>query len=323
MICALLLSAPLTLAESSDEEDDTYDFFEPFDEFTQPLEDACVSMLQVTLVSFGGHIEESDQAVLDLETLLQTELHRTVTTVEEVWKFPGQIPDSVGLGNPLEDQLGPAYRELIEVTRTTIDAINVTTPIHVEWQTDTIVWERVERSTVIPLPADLDGIDMADVIEVCDEDSLRAEEPWYDSEYDYHCPFWWPEQFAPEVPENETYIRITDLTVGLEPEEGIEPVSLEDGFAVAPGDVEHAVLQALREYTPEPIQEVVNDATSDEADDAADDDGETSEGSAQDDAEAAPVFDSAPPRYANSATASVGGVGLAGLLGTVLALRRR
>lgn len=60
MICALLLGAPTSLADQDE------GFFSLLTPVTDVLEDACTSMLEVTMVSFGGTITEVDSPVLDV-----------------------------------------------------------------------------------------------------------------------------------------------------------------------------------------------------------------------------------------------------------------
>lgn len=320
MICALLLSAPTSFADEGDDpqEDGLFSLLSPV---TDPLEDQCVSMLEVTLVSFGGKISESEPSALYMEEMVKGQLHTTITTIEELWHFPGQLGNDKGLpldAVPIQEVAGPAFLELIETTRTTVDEFDAPMFIHVEWRTDTIDWERVERTTLVPLPADLTGVDPADIVSACDEESFQVEAPYYGEQYDVMMVGWWPEQFAPETPESEEYVRILDLTLGTEISENMRPMSLEDGFAIAPTDVEHAVLEALATHAPVVYETITEDHTgSEEEEEEVPEEGEDSE-----DADAAPASASQGIPVAASASAGVG-LGLIGLLGTVLALRRK
>lgn len=320
MICALILSVPTSFADEGDDPQDG-GLLSLLSPVTDPLEEQCVSMLEVTLVSFGGKISESSPSALYLEEVVKGQLHTTITTIEEVWHFPGQLANDKGIPlgeTPVDEIAGPAFLELIETTRTTVEEFDAPMYVHVEWRTDTIDWERVERTTLVPLPADLSGVDPANIATACGEESFQVEAPYYGEEYDVMMVGWWPEQFAPETPESEEYVRILDLTLGTEASENINPMSLEEGFLIAPTDVEHAVLKALAEHAPVVYETITEEESNEEESDGE----ESGEGEDSEDAEASPA--SASGGMPVAATASIGtGLGLAGLLGTVLALRRR
>lgn len=318
---ALLLSVPTSLADEGEEEGDGLlpslspgYLFDPSD-----LEDGCTSMLRATFVSFGGTIYETDIGEEEYVAYVDGEHH---THVHHITEFVRLI-----LG-PLGEELTEVI-DIVEDVETIEESTIVEGVLFTEWERDLIVWERIERTVAVPLPAEGEvKYADSDVVSSCEaDDHLSIEFPVYGGDYDVVWGEWYYEPYAPETPEPEwIYDHIThDFTEGVP--EGVEYEEYRHGHCACPDEVAHATaeyvagLHPVIEETIEYVEQViVHD--DDEQDAEAEDEEEPvfEEDSEQSESAVLQAFQAAPM----TAKAGASGVGLAGLLGTVLfALRRK
>jgi hypothetical protein len=314
MTCALLIGTPSTLADEA--EDQAITPLTPgylFDE--EDLENDCTSMLRATFVSFGGTVYETDIGEETNIAYVEGEHRLTVTTITEYVRL---ITDAFGL----QDQ---EILDTVESSETVVEATTVDGVLLTEWERDLVVWERIERTVAVPLPAEgTVSYGSSDVISSCDEDEdFSIEFPVYGGEYDMVWGTWYYEPYAPNTPEPEwmyEYIN-HEFTEGVE--DGVEYDEYRHGHCACPQEVEAATEDYVANLHPvveDAITEVHTIFVEDEDADSSDEEA-TSEGSQEEQSEGFSLMSLQATPIA--ASASAGGVGLAGLLGSAMMLRRR